>query len=354
VGGPRARRRPGRVIALLLAGGLALAASLLATRYLIDWLQRHHVGQPIHEDVPEGHKVKAGKPTMGGIGIVVAAVIGYAVAHVRSGLVFTRSGLLVMGLIVGAGTVGALDDWIKVSQERNLGLSKRAKSLGLIGVAVAFAVVTVAYTSVHTQLSFTRFDFFDVDLHPVGWVLWAVLMILAVTNGVNLTDGLDGLAAGSSIFGFIAYTVIGFWAFRNPGYQVDHALDLAVVASAMLGATAGFLWWNAAPAQIIMGDTGALAIGAGLAGLALTTNTQLLLAIIGGLYVFETMSVVLQVGSFRLFGKRIFRMAPIHHHYELAGWPETTVIIRFWILAGLCTAVALGLFYADFVHLTTP
>jgi phospho-N-acetylmuramoyl-pentapeptide-transferase len=342
------------VIALLLAGGLALAASLLATRYLIDWLQRHHVGQPIHEDVPEGHKVKAGKPTMGGIGIVVAAVIGYVVAHVRSGLVFTRSGLLVMGLIVGAGVVGALDDWIKVSQERNLGLSKRAKSLGLLSVAIAFAMVTVVFTSVHTELSFTRFDFFDIDLHPVGWVLWAVLMILAVTNGVNLTDGLDGLAAGSSIFAFAAYVVIGFWAFRNPGYQVEHALDLAVVAAAMVGAVAGFLWWNAAPAQIIMGDTGALAIGAGLAGLALTTNTHLLLPIIGGLYVFETLSVILQVASFRLFGRRIFRIAPIHHHYEMAGWPESTIIVRFWILAGLCTAVALGIYYADFVHLTTP
>ena len=166
---------------------------------------------------------------------------------------------------------------------------------------------------------------------------------------MNLTDGLDGLAAGSSLFASSPTSVIGFWAFRNPGYQVAHALDLAVVAAAMLGACAGFLWWNAAPAQIIMGDTGSLAIGAGLAGLALTTNTHLLLPIIGGLFVFETLSVILQVGSFRLFGRRIFRMAPIHHHFELAGWPETTVIIRFWILAGLCTAVALGLYYADFV-----
>jgi phospho-N-acetylmuramoyl-pentapeptide-transferase len=304
--------------------------------------------------VPEGHKVKAGKPTMGGLGIVVAAVVGYTVAHVRSGLVFTRSGLLVLALIVGAGVVGALDDWIKVSQERNLGLSKRAKSLGLLSVAIGFTVLSVTTTNVHTELSFTRFDFFDVDLHDAGWVLWGVLMILAVTNGVNLADGLDGLAAGSSIFAFAAYVVIGFWAFRNPGYQVEHALDLAVVAAAMLGAVAGFLWWNAAPAQIIMGDTGALAIGAGMAGLALMTNTHLLLPIIGGLYVFETLSVIIQVGSFRLFGRRIFRMAPIHHHYELAGWPETTIIIRFWILAGLSTAVALGIYYADFVHLTTP
>ncbi|MEJ7585200.1 MAG: phospho-N-acetylmuramoyl-pentapeptide-transferase [Acidimicrobiales bacterium] len=340
------------MIALLLSGGIALATSLVGTRFLIDWLRRHQVGQPIHEDMPEGHRVKAGKPTMGGIGIVVAAVVGYTVAHIRSGVVFTRSGLLVLGLIVGAGIVGGLDDWIKVSHERNLGLSKGAKALGLLSVAVGFAVLAVQFTPVKTTLSFTRFDSFDFDLHTGGWVVLAVLLIIATTNAVNLTDGLDGLAAGSSLYAFIAYTVVGFWAFRNPGYQVPHALDLAVVSAAMLGAVAGFLWWNSAPAQIIMGDTGSLAIGAGLAGMALTTNTQLLLPIVGGLFVFETLSVIVQVGSFRIFHRRVFRMAPIHHHYELAGWPETTVIIRFWILAGLCTAIALGLYYADFVHLT--
>jgi phospho-N-acetylmuramoyl-pentapeptide-transferase len=179
-----------------------------------------------------------------------------------------------------------------------------------------------------------------------------VLLIVAFTNAVNLTDGLDGLAAGSSIFGFSAYLIIGFWAFRNPGYQVEHALDLAVVSASMLGATIGFLWWNAAPARIIMGDTGSLAIGAALSGLALLTNTQLLLPIIGGLFVFETLSVIIQVFAFRVFHRRVFRMAPIHHHYELADWPETTVIIRFWILAGLATSLGLGLYYADWIHLS--
>ena len=177
--------------------------------------------------------------------------------------------------------------------------------------------------------SFDSSGILDIRLRPVGWVLFSVLVIMAVTNGVNLTDGLDGLAAGSSIFAFASFTIIGFWAFRNPlVYGVEHALDLAVVAAAMLGGCAGFLWWNAHPAKIFMGDTGSLAIGAALAGLALTLNTMLLLPIIGALFVVETLSVIIQVFSFRVFGRRVFRMAPIHHHYELRGWPETTVIVR--------------------------
>lgn len=333
-----------------MAAGVSLVVSLVGTRFLIDWLRSHGIGQPIREDGPEGHFTKAGTPTMGGLAIVFAAVFGYAFSHVRSGVIFTRSGLLTIAAIAGAGLVGLLDDWIKVSRERNLGLNKRTKILGLLIVAVGFAVLTVIHTPVHTTLSFTRWDSIDFDLGRVPWVLWAVFLILATTNAANLTDGLDGLLAGASMYSFIAFTVIGFWAFRHPDvYDIPHALDLAVVAASMLGACTGFLWWNAAPARIIMGDTGALAIGAGLASLALTTNTQLLLPIIGGLFVFETLSVVVQVGTFRLFGRRMFRMAPIHHHFELAGWPETTVMIRFWILAGLCTAVALGLYYADFI-----
>jgi phospho-N-acetylmuramoyl-pentapeptide-transferase len=316
------------------------------------------VGQPIHEDVPDGHTTKAGTPTMGGVAIVVAATVGYFVAHVRSGLVFTRSGLLVMLAIAAAGTVGAFDDWIKVSHERNRGLSKTAKMGGLLAVAVGFAVGLVHLTDVETTLSFTRWNEPGWDLGPWVWSIWAVLLILGATNAVNLTDGLDGLAAGSSIYAYLAMTVMGFWTFRHP--EVYEALfmpgedtvpaaplDMAVVAAAMVGGITGFLWWNAPPAQIFMGDTGSLAIGAGLATLALTLNVQLLLPIVGALFVFETMSVIVQVGSFRLFGRRVFRMAPVHHHFELGGWPETTVIIRFWILAIMSMAVALGLFYAD-------
>lgn len=338
------------MIPLLIAAGVSLLVSLVGTRYLIMWLTSHRVGQPIQEDGPQGHVTKAGTPTMGGVAIVAAATMGYGAAHVRSGLVFTRSGLIVMATIIGAGLVGALDDWIKVSRERNLGLSSRAKMIGLLVVAVGFAVAVLTLTDIHTTISFTRFDSPGWVLSPPVWGLWAVLLIAGTTNAVNLTDGLDGLAAGTSIFVFMAFVFMGFWAFRHPGvYDVEHALDLAVIAAAMLGGVTGFLWWNANPARIFMGDTGALAIGAALAALALTTHTQLLLPVAGSLFVLETMSVILQVGRFKLTGKRFFRMAPIHHHFELGGWPETTVIIRFWILAGLGTALALGLFYADFI-----
>jgi phospho-N-acetylmuramoyl-pentapeptide-transferase len=338
------------VVALLLAAALAVASSLVGTKALIDWLIARKIGQPIHEDVPLGHTVKAGTPPMGGIAIVGAAVVGYLAAHIRSGLVFTRTGVLVMGCIAGAGVVGLIDDWIKAKNERNLGLTKRAKTAGLLVVATAFAIATVVWTDAETTLSFTRFNSPGWEMSDPLWCVWAVLLIYATTNGVNLTDGLDGLAAGSSLFVFGCLMVIGFWAFRHPEtYQINHALDIAAVAAAMVGACAGFLWWNAAPARIFMGDTGSLAIGAGVAALVLTLNVQLLLPIIGALYVTETASVILQVGSFRIFKRRIFRMAPIHHHFELGGWPETTVIIRFWLLSGMCTALALGLYYADFI-----
>jgi phospho-N-acetylmuramoyl-pentapeptide-transferase len=340
------------VVALLIAACLAGAIAIFGTKVLMDVLIARKVGQPIHEDVPEGHTIKAGTPTMGGVAILGAAVVGYLGAHLRGNVLFTRTGLLVMACIVGAGLVGLLDDWIKVSNERNAGLSKRAKTLGLLVVATGFAVASVLWTDVETTLSFTRWNSPGWELGNVGWCAWAVLLIYATTNGVNFTDGLDGLAAGSAILAFSCLMAIGFWAFRHfDQYQINHALDIAVVAAAMVGACAGFLWWNAAPARIFMGDTGALAIGAGVASLVLTLNVQLLLPIVGALYVMEVVSVVIQVASFRLFKRRVFRMAPIHHHFELGGWPETTVIVRFWLIAGISAAIGLGLFYADFISI---
>ncbi|MGI9622153.1 MAG: phospho-N-acetylmuramoyl-pentapeptide-transferase [Acidimicrobiales bacterium] len=340
------------MIRLLIAVGVAGGVSLVGTKFLIEWLTRHRIGQPIRDDGPDGHQTKAGTPTMGGAAIVAGSLIAYLISDFYNGI-YTRTGIFVMLAIAGAGTVGLIDDWIKVSRERNLGLSKRAKVIGLLAVAFGFAILMVSSTDVHTEIGFTRWDSFSLDLGPVGWVIWAVVLILATANAVNLTDGLDGLAAGSGILSFSAFTVIAFWAFRNPAiYDIDHALDLAVVAVAMLGACVGFLWWNAAPAQICMGDTGSLAIGTGLACLALATKTDLLLPIIGGLFVLETLSVIIQISAFQSTGKRVFRMAPVHHHFELLGWPETTVIVRFWIIAGFLTAVALGIFYADFVEIS--
>jgi phospho-N-acetylmuramoyl-pentapeptide-transferase len=340
------------VVALMVAAGVAMMVSLVGTPFLISWLRIHGIGQPIREDGPQGHITKAGTPTMGGIMIVLGALVGYIVSHVRANTIFTWGGILTMLAIAGAGVVGLLDDWIKVTRARNLGLNKRTKIAGLLVVAVAFAVLALRQAKLSTTLSFTRFDSIEWDLGEPLWVLWAVLLFIATSNAVNLTDGLDGLAAGSSAFSFAAYTVVAFWLFRHPEvYAVPQALDLALVASAMAGAAAGFLWWNAAPARIFMGDTGALAIGAGLAALALVTNTHLLLPIVGGIFVVETLSVIVQVVAFRTFKRRIFRMAPIHHHFELLGWPETTVIVRFWILSGLCTALALGAFYADYLSI---
>ena len=340
------------MIRLLIAAALGGAVSLVGAKFLIEWLTSHRIGQPIRDDGPDGHQTKAGTPTMGGAAIVGGGLSGYIVSDLYNGI-YTRTGILVMLAITGAGLVGLLDDVIKVSRERNLGLNKRAKAFGLLVVAFGFAILMVTLTDVQTTVGFTRWDSLNLDLGPVGWVFWAVLLILATSNAVNLTDGLDGLAAGSATLSFSAFTVIAFWAFRNPSiYQVDHALDLAVVAVAMLGACVGFLWWNAAPAQIFMGDTGSLAIGTGLACLALSLNTHILLPIVGGLFVLETLSVIIQIGAFKSTGKRVFRMAPFHHHFELLGWPETTVIIRFWIIAGFLTAVALGIFYADWVEVT--
>ena len=339
------------MIRLLIAAAVALGLSLVGTRLLITVLTRRHIGQAIREDGPQGHITKAGTPIMGGLAIVLSALVAWLVSDL-SGVVYTRRGLLCMAAIVGAGIVGLIDDGIGVFRERNLGLSKRAKTGGLLLVAVGFAVSMLAFTNVKTTISFTRWDAPGWNIGKVGWVLLAVLVFYAMSNAVNLTDGLDGLAAGSSIFAFAAFTVIAFWGFRHTAVYSDESFrDTAGVAAAMLGACAGVLWWNAAPARIFMGDTGSLAIGGGLAALALSTNTVLLLPIIGGVFVMETVSVVLQIGSFRMFGRRVFRMAPLHHHFELGGWPETTVIIRLWIVAGLFTALGLGLYYADFVSL---
>jgi phospho-N-acetylmuramoyl-pentapeptide-transferase len=338
-----------------MAAATAFFLCVFGTPFLIKALRKREIGQQIRDDGPieHPHAAKAGTPTMGGIAIVASAVVGYLVAHVRTGQVkFARTGVTLMFLIVGMAIVGFVDDYLGVRRGRNLGLRKRGKTGGQLVVAVGFVLLALRYVDVSTNLSFTRT--LDLDLGVFGWTIWAIFIIMAATNGVNLADGLDGLVAGSATLAFSAFVIIGFWQFRHPDvYQVlpAGALDVAIVAGAFMGACAGFLWWNAAPAKVFMGDTGSLAIGGALAGVALVSNVHLLLPIIGGLYVLETLSVMAQVVAFRGFHRRVLRMAPIHHHFEVGGWPEFTVIVRFWLFAGICVALGLGLFYADFLRI---
>lgn len=343
------------MIALLISVAVAFMVAVLGTPLLIRVLRAREIGQLIRDDGPftHPHAGKAGTPTMGGIAIVVAAVIGYAAAHLRSDqLKFARTGLTILFLVVGLALVGFIDDYLSVRRHRNLGLRKRGKTAGELLVASGFALLALRWIDASTNLSFTRS--IDLDLGATLWFFVAVIVVYASSNAVNITDGLDGLAAGAATLTFAAFMVIAFWQFRHPGQyggEPASSIDIAVVAGGLTGACGGFLWWNAAPARIFMGDTGSLAIGGAMAGLALVSNVLLLLPILGGLYVVETLSVIAQVISFHGFKKRVLRMAPIHHHFEVSGWPEFTVIVRFWLFAGVCVALALGLFYADFIRL---
>ncbi len=340
------------MLGLLVSGSVALWVAILLTPFLMRYFRKRELGQHIREDGPATHSAKAGTPTMGGIAIVVAVALGYAIGHIGTEIRFSRTGYLAVGAVVAFGLIGYADDYIKVTHRRSLGLNKRAKAAAQVICALAFAELSVNWAHTSTALSFTRADAIGINLGQAGWVIFAVLVMVGASNAVNITDGVDGLAAGSGTLCFAVLAIMGYWIFRH--YSIYHvlpasAVDLALVAVALAGACIGFLWWNAAPAKIIMGDTGSLAIGAGLAALCLLLNLDLLLLVIGGLFVMETVSVILQVISFRAFGRRIFRMAPIHHHFELGGWPETTVIVRFWILGGLFCALGLGIFYGDFL-----
>jgi phospho-N-acetylmuramoyl-pentapeptide-transferase len=342
------------MISLLLAAALSFVLTIFLAPVAIRVLRSRNIGQFIQEEL-EGHMHKRGTPTMGGVVMLFAVTVAYIVAHLRlwttaDGFGFTITafspqGWLAIFAFLGMGLIGFADDFTKYARKHNMGLSKRWKFLGQLVVAGLFAWGAMA-AGVSTELSFTRG--IGWELGPFLYALLVLVMLTATANAVNLTDGLDGLVAGSGALVYGAYMLVAFWQFRNfDFYGVDGALDLAMVAAALVGATAGFLWWNAAPAQIIMGDTGSQALGGVLAALALLTNTQLLLILLGGLYVVITSSVIIQVFSFRVFGRRVFRMAPLHHHFELAGWPETRVIIRFWIISGIMVGVGVGLFYAD-------
>lgn len=344
------------MIAVLIAGAVAMLVSLATTRGLISFFVRLGKGQPIlgAEDHGPVHQMgKQGTPTMGGIAILLAAAVGWLAAHLRGGLPFSDQAAIIWLTVFVLAAIGFIDDYLKVKRQHNRGIFWKKKGWITFGITVLLLWLLASTTGVAETISFTR------AMSP-GWtipgpffVLWTALMVWSTTNAVNVTDGLDGLAAGSALFGFLAFTIIAYWAFRNPKiYDIVNPLDLAVLSAAFAGACGGFLWWNAAPAKIFMGDVGALGIGAALGMLAVTTNTHLMLPIICGINVLEAGSVAVQMGVFKASGrkKRLLKMSPIHHHFELSGWPETTVIIRFWIISGICVATAVAIFIADFTE----
>ncbi len=347
---------------ILIAGAFALIFSIFGTRVLIGALARKGYGQIIREDGPSSHHIKHGTPTMGGIIFILAAILGYLFAHLVTGNAVTASALLVIGLVVALGFIGFLDDWLKVSRQNSRGLPGRYKLLGQAIFAGVFGYLGLQFadqdslTPVSEYLSGVRET--AIYLGPALVVIFIIVMVMSASNGVNLTDGLDGLATGASIMTFLAFVLIGVWEFGQSCalnaaagcYAVRDPLDLAVLAAAFAGGCTGFLWWNTPPAKIFMGDTGSLALGGAIAGLAATLRVELLLIPLGGLFVIITMSVLIQTAYFKMSGgKRVFKMAPLHHHFELIGWAQITVVIRFWIIAGLCVAIGLGLFYAQWV-----
>ena len=358
--------------ALLLAGAASMAFTLFLTPIFIWLFRKWNWGQFIRDDGPESHHTKRGTPTMGGLVIILASVTGYFAGKLLNGETPSVSALLVILAMVGLGLVGFIDDFIKTQKQRSLGLGGWAKIAGQALVALVFAAFAFGspnaqgVTPASTKISVVRDTGFDLMMFgtvvgSVLVVLWIFLLISATSNGVNIADGLDGLAIGASIMAIGAYAVIGFWQFNQlcgtavenltRCYEVRDPLDLAVIAAAITGAGIGFLWWNTSPAQIIMGDTGAMGLGGALAALAIMSRTEILLVLIGGLFVIVTGSVILQRAYFKITkGKRIFLMSPLHHHFELKGWAEITVVVRFWIIAGLSVLAGIGLFYLEWIY----
>ncbi len=348
------------MIPILTSAAVALLLTLLGTPLVARSFQRHGLGQPIRAEGPQEHHSKAGTPTMGGTVIVAAAVVAWLAAHGLPDTRFTPIGLLVVAVFLGMAVLGFVDDYVKLRSRHSGGISATTKFVGQGVIALAVAVVGPTFAGIEREVSVT--GSWSVDIGVVVFVVWMFVLLSGVSNAVNLTDGLDGLAAGTSALVFGAYLLVAFWQYRNPtafGWTTDlDPLDLAMMCAATVGACAGFLWHNAPPASIFMGDTGSLALGGLLAAVAVATGTQLLLVLIGALFVAETASVMLQVAVFKATKraaaegrrdapKRLFRMTPLHHHFELLGWQETTIIVRFWIAAGIGIVLGLGLFYVE-------
>lgn len=347
---------------IVFAGALSILLSFILTPTLIRILAKRGVGQMIRDDGPQTHHVKRGTPTMGGIVLILSTIIAYFASHLFTGTGVTASAILVMALIVGLGLIGLLDDLLKIYRKQSLGLTARQKLLGQAIFAAGFAYTGLQFEDesglAPISMYFSGVRDTSIKLGMVFVILWVIFLVLGSSNGVNLTDGLDGLASGAAIMTFLSFIVIGVWEFGQSCaiaitpqcYNVRDPLDIAVLSAALAGSCAGFLWWNAAPAKIFMGDVGSLALGGAISGIAIVLRVEALLAALGGLFVLITLSVIIQTGYFKLSGgKRVFKMAPLQHHFELLGWGEVTIVIRFWILAGMSVAAGLGLFYGQWV-----
>lgn len=347
---------------IVFAGALSILLSFILTPTLIRILAKRGVGQMIRDDGPKTHHVKRGTPTMGGIVLILSTIIAYFASHLFTGTGVTASAILVISLIIGLGLIGLLDDLLKIYRKQSLGLTARQKLFGQAIVAAGFAYTGLQFEDesglAPISMYFSGVRDTSIKLGMVFVILWVIFLVLGSSNGVNLTDGLDGLASGAAIMTFLSFIVIGVWEFgqscaisNTPQcYNVRDPLDIAVLSAALAGSCAGFLWWNAAPAKIFMGDVGSLALGGAISGIAIVLRVEALLAALGGLFVLITLSVIIQTGYFKLSGgKRVFKMAPLQHHFELMGWGEVTIVIRFWILAGMSVAAGLGLFYGQWV-----
>jgi phospho-N-acetylmuramoyl-pentapeptide-transferase len=332
------------MVEVLLAGVLAMVISILAGPKFIDFLRKNEFGQQIREEGPKGHVVKQGTPAMGGLLIMISMSVPFLIFSER-----TVPAVTAFFVALGCAAIGFVDDWTKVSRRRSLGLSGRWKLLWLGGITVIVGFVAARglddplTTDVYLPL-------LDVDL-PLGWG-WYVLLyfiIAGFANGVNLTDGIDGLAAGTTTISLLTYTAMSLVAalasIRAIGRADQVDLDLAILGASLIGASIGFLWYNAFPAQVFMGDTGAMGLGGAIAAFAIMTKTEALLVFIGGIFVIEALSVIVQVVSFKWFGRRVLLMAPLHHHFEMKAWSETRIMVRFWIVTAILCACGFVLYY---------
>ncbi|HKH11481.1 MAG TPA: phospho-N-acetylmuramoyl-pentapeptide-transferase [Rubrobacter sp.] len=323
------------MFSVVLAAAVAFVVTVALGSTFIQFLQSRKFGQFVREEGPQTHLIKAGTPTMGGVVILMGLVAALLVVARPNAATFAT--LLLVTVVAG---IGLYDDWQKISKKRPEGLSARYK-FGLLMLAVVLADVLAIYYVGVTQTVLVPYVDLSLVLGPgiVGIALFSgflLLVIAGTTNAVNLTDGLDGLAAGAGALALLSYTAIAF---------LERQYDVAIVCGAMVGAIIGFLWYNSHPADIFMGDTGSLAIGGVLAAAAVLTKTELLLPVIGGLFVVEALSVMIQVAVFKITGRRVFKMAPIHHHFEFLGWEENKVVVRFWIVQAACSAFGFFLYY---------